>query len=250
VRLKDKVAIVTGSTSGIGRAIATGYADEGAAVVICGRREQLAGEIADELTGKGLKALAIRLDVTSSESINKLVEQVVNNFGRIDILVNNSGISPVWKRADDTSEEVWNQIIATNLTGTFLCAQAVGRVMINQQSGKIINMTSVGGEVALPRLVAYCASKAGIVMLTKVLATDWARHNILVNGIGPSFVETDFTAGLRDNEAIYNDLKSKNLLKRFARPEEIVGAAIFLASDESNYITGQTIFIDGGWLAT
>ncbi len=250
MRLKDKVAIVTGSTSGIGRAIATGYADEGAAVVICGRREQLAGEIADELTGKGLKALAIRLDVTSSESINKLVEQVVNNFGRIDILVNNSGISPVWKRADDTSEEVWNQIIATNLTGTFLCAQAVGRVMINQQSGKIINMTSVGGEVALPRLVAYCASKAGIVMLTKVLATDWARHNILVNGIGPSFVETDFTAGLRDNEAIYNDLKSKNLLKRFARPEEIVGAAIFLASDESNYITGQTIFIDGGWLAT
>ena len=250
MRLKDKVAIVTGSTSGIGKAIAMGYAEEGAAVVICGRREQLAGEIADELTGKGLKALAIRLDVTSSESINRLVEQVVNYFGRIDILVNNSGISPVWKRADDTSEEVWNQIIATNLTGTFLCAQAVGRVMINQQSGKIINMTSVGGEVALPRLVAYCASKAGILMLTKVLATDWARHNILVNGIGPSFVETDFTAGLRENEAIYDDLKSKNLLKRFARPEEIVGAAIFLASDESNYITGQTIFIDGGWLAT
>ena len=111
-------------------------------------------------------------------------------------------------------------------------------------------MTSVGGEVALPRLVAYCASKAGIVMLTKVLAAEWARHNILVNGIGPSFVETDFTAGLRANDAIYNDLMSRNPLKRFAKPEEIVGTAIFLASDESNYITGQTIFIDGGWLAT
>ena len=176
--------------------------------------------ITSELTGRGRKALAIRLDVTSSDSINNLVDQVVNQVGRIDILVNNSGISPVWKRAEDTSEEVWNQIIATNLTGTFLCAQAVGRVMINQKSGKIINMTSVGGEVALPKLVAYCASKAGIVMLTKVLAAEWARHNILVNGIGPSFVETDFTAGLRANDVIYNDLMSKNPLKRFAKPEE------------------------------
>ncbi len=250
MRLHEKVAIVTGSTSGIGKAIATGYADEGASVVICGRREQLAKDIADELTGRGRKALAIRLDVTSSDSINNLVDQVVNQFGRIDILVNNSGISPVWKHAEDTSEEVWDQIITTNLTGTFLCAQAVGRVMIKQKSGKIINMTSVGGEVALPRLVAYCASKAGIVMLTKVLAAEWAQHNILVNGIGPSFVETDFTAGLRANDKIYNDLMSRNPLKRFAKPEEIVGTAIFLASDESNYITGQTIFIDGGWLAT
>jgi len=250
VRLQEKVAIITGSTSGIGKAIAAGYADEGASVVICGRREHLAKDIADELTGKGCKALAIRLDVTSSDSINNLVDQVMNQFGRIDILVNNSGISPVWKYAEDTSEEVWGQIITTNLTGTFLCAQAVGRVMIKQKSGKIINMTSVGGEVALPKLVAYCASKAGIVMLTKVLAAEWARHNILVNGIGPSFVETDFTAGLRANDAIYNDLMSKNPLKRFAKPEEIVGTAIFLASDESNYITGQTIFIDGGWLAT
>jgi NAD(P)-dependent dehydrogenase (short-subunit alcohol dehydrogenase family) len=222
VRLHEKVAIVTGSTGGIGKAIAAGYADEGAAVVICGRREQLAKNIADELTNKGLKALAVRLDVASSDSINSLVDQVVNRFGVIDILVNNSGISPVWKRAEDTSEEVWNQIIATNLTGTFLCAQAVGRVMIKQKSGKIINMTSVGGEVALPKLVAYCASKAGIVMLTKVLAAEWARHNILVNGIGPSFVETDFTAGLRANDAIYSDLMSKNPLKRFAKPEEKV----------------------------
>ncbi len=250
MRLQNKVAIVTGSTSGIGKAIAVGYSDEGATVVVCGRREELAKSIADDLTSQGREALAIRLDVTSADSIDSLVDQVVNQFGRIDILVNNSGISPVWKRAEDTSKDVWDQIIATNLTGTFLCSQAVGRVMIKQKSGKVINMTSVGGEVALPKLVAYCASKAGIVMLTKVLAAEWAQHNILVNGIGPSFVETDFTAGLRANEAIYSDLKSKNPLKRFAKPEEIVGAAIFLASDESNYITGQTIFIDGGWLAT
>ena len=113
---------------------------------------------------------------------------------------------------------------------------------------EIFRMTSVGGKVALPRLVAYCASKAGIISLTQVLAAEWAQHNILVNAIGPSYVETEFTVGLRGNERIYDELKNKNLLKRFAQPEEVVGAAIFLASDESNYVTGQTIFVDGGWL--
>jgi NAD(P)-dependent dehydrogenase (short-subunit alcohol dehydrogenase family) len=248
MRLQGKVAIVTGSTKGIGRAVAIGYTEEGATVIVCGRSEDLAKSLAEELGRKGKKAVALRLDVTSVDSVNQVVAQVVKQFGRIDILVNNAGISPIWKRAEDTDKEAWDQIIATNLTGAFLCAQAVGKVMIKQKSGKIINMTSVGGKVALPRLVAYCASKAGIISLTQVLAAEWAQHNILVNAIGPSYVETDFTAGLRGNQAIYDDLKNKNLLKRFAQPEEIVGAAIFLASNESNYITGQAIFIDGGWL--
>jgi len=248
MRLQGKVAIVTGSTKGIGRAVAIGYAEEGATVIVCGRSEDLANNLAEELTQKGKKAVAIRLDVTSVDSVNQVVNQVMKQFSRIDILVNNAGISPIWKRAEDTGKEAWDQIIATNLTGAFLCAQAVGKVMIKQKSGKIINMTSVGGEVALPRLVAYCASKAGIISLTQVLAAEWAQHNILVNAIGPSYVETEFTAGLRENQRIYDDLKNKNLLKRFAQPEEIVGAAIFLASDESNFITGQTIFVDGGWL--
>ncbi len=249
MRLRDKVAIVTGSTKGIGKAIAIGFANEGATVVVCGRSEDLAKNLAADLTGQGRKAVAMRLDVTSGESINHVVDQVVGQFGRIDILANNAGISPIWKRAEDTSKEAWDQIIETNLTGAFLCSQAVGRVMIKQKGGKIINMTSVGGEVALPRLVAYCASKAGIVVLTKVLAVEWAQHNILVNAIGPSYVETEFTAGLRANKAIYEDLMGRNPLGRFAQPEEVVGAAVFLASDESNYITGQTIFVDGGWLA-
>ena len=248
MRLQGKVAIVTGSTKGIGRAVAIGYAEEGAAVIVCGRSEDLAKSLAEELTLRGKKAVALRLDVTSVDSVNQVVAQVVKQFGRIDILVNNAGISPIWKRAEDTGKEAWDQIIATNLTGAFLCAQAVGKVMIKQKSGKIINMTSVGGRVALPRLVAYCASKAGIISLTQVLAAEWAQHNILVNAIGPSYVETEFTAGLRGNERIYDELKNKNLLKRFARPEEVVGAALFLASDESNYITGQTLFVDGGWL--
>jgi len=248
MRLQGKVAIVTGSTKGIGRAIAIGYAEEGATVIVCGRSEDLAKNLAQELTRKGKKAVAMKLDVTSHDGINQVVNQVMKQFSRIDILVNNAGISPIWKRAEETGKEAWDQIIATNLTGAFLCAQAVGKVMIKQKSGKIINMTSVGGEVALPRLVAYCASKAGIISLTQVLAAEWAQHNILVNAIGPSYVETEFTAGLRGNQAIYDDLKNKNLLKRFAQPEEIVGVAIFLASDESNYITGQTIFVDGGWL--
>jgi len=248
MRLQGKIAIVTGSTKGIGRAVAIGYAEEGATVIVCGRSEDLAESLAEELTQKGKKAVALRLDVTSVDSVKQVVDQVAQQFGRIDILVNNAGISPIWKRAEDTGKEAWDQIIATNLTGAFLCAQAVGKVMIKQKSGKIINMTSVGGEVAMPRLVAYCASKAGIISLTQVLAAEWAQYNILVNAIGPSYVETDFTAGLRGNQAIYDDLKNKNLLKRFAQPEEIVGVAIFLASNESNYITGQTIFIDGGWL--
>lgn len=248
MRLQGKVAIVTGSTKGIGRAVAIGYAEEGATVIVCGRSEDLANNLAEELTQKGKKAVAIRLDVTSVDSVNQVVNQVMKQFSRIDILVNNAGISPIWKRAEDTGKEAWDQIIATNLTGAFLCAQAVGKVMIKQKSGKIINMTSVGGEVALPRLVAYCASKAGIISLTQVLAAEWAQHNILVNAIGPSYVETEFTAGLRGNQAIYDELKNKNLLKRFAQPEEIVGVAIFLASNESNFITGQTIFVDGGWL--
>ncbi|HUV53084.1 MAG TPA: 3-oxoacyl-ACP reductase family protein [Dehalococcoidia bacterium] len=248
MRLQGKVAIVTGSTKGIGKAIAIGYAKEGATVIVCGRSEDLAKGLADELTKQGHKAVAMKMDVTSMDSINQVMDDVVRRFGRIDILVNNAGISPIWKRAEDTGKDAWDQIIATNLTGAFLCAQAVGNVMIKQKSGKIINMTSVGGEVALPRLVAYCASKAGIISLTQVLAAEWAQHNILVNAIGPSYVETEFTAGLRGNERIYDELKSKNLLKRFAQPEEIVGTALFLASDESNYITGQTIFVDGGWL--
>ena len=250
MRLQGKIAIVTGSTKGIGKAIAIGYADEGATVIVCGRSEDLAKSLAQELMRKGKKAVALRLDVTSVDSVNQVVGQVVKQFGRIDILVNNAGISPIWKRAEDTSKEAWDQIIATNLTGAFLCAQAVGKVMIKQKSGKIINITSVGGKVALPRLVAYCASKAGIISFTQVLAAEWAQHNILVNAIGPSYVETEFTAGLRGNQAIYDELKNKNALKRFAQPEEIVGAAIFLASNEANYITGQTIFIDGGWLCT
>jgi NAD(P)-dependent dehydrogenase (short-subunit alcohol dehydrogenase family) len=248
MRLQGKVAIVTGSTKGIGRAIAIGYAEEGAAVIVCGRSEDLAKNLAEELTRKGKKAVAMKLDVTSHDSINQVVDQVVKQFSRIDILVNNAGISPIWKRVEETGKDAWDQIIATNLTGAFLCAQAVGKVMIKQKSGRIINMTSVGGKVALPRLVAYCASKAGIISLTQVLAAEWAQHNILVNAIGPSYVETEFTAGLRGNQAIYDELKNKNLLKRFARPVEVVGAAIFLASDESNYITGQTLFVDGGWL--
>jgi len=249
VRLKDKIAIVTGSTKGIGRAIAIGYANEGATVVVCGRSVDLAQGLAEELMSQGKKAVAMRLDVADSDSITQVFDQVVKEFGRIDILVNNAGISPIWKRVEDTPKEAWDQIINTNLTGTFLCAQAGGRVMIKQKSGKIINMTSVGGEVALTKLVAYCASKGGIAMLTRVMAAEWAPHNVCVNAIGPSFVETEFTAGLRGNERIYDDLMSKNPMKRFAQPEEIVGAAVFLASDEASYITGQTIFVDGGWTA-
>ncbi|MDO8671670.1 MAG: glucose 1-dehydrogenase [Dehalococcoidia bacterium] len=244
--LAGKVALVTGGSRGMGREIALGYAEAGADVVVTSRSLADVERVADEVRQRGRRALAVATDVSKADGVENLVVKSLESFGRIDILVNNAGISPFYKRSETVTEEEFDQVVAVNFKGTFLCCQAVGKVMIQQNGGRIINMASVGALVGLPRLSVYSATKGAIVQLTKVLALEWARHNILVNALAPAYVETEFTAGLRNNPALLEMLKGDTALGRLARPDEVVGIAILLASEAGSYFTGTTVIIDGG----
>ena len=241
--------MVTGASRGIGKAIAKGFAQAGADLILISRNRAALEQVAGEIGGLGRKALPVVADIGVPEEIQGAVEDALKLFPQIDILVNNAGISPVLKRADQLTLDEWDRILRVNLTGTFLFCQAVGRVMIQQERGKIINMVSVGAVVGFPRQVGYCATKGGILQLTKVLALDWAKFNIQVNAIGPSYLETELTQGMRESKVISENLLRRTPMGRFGKPEEIVGAALYLASDASSYVTGQTVFVDGGWLA-
>lgn len=248
-QLTGKTAIITGASRGIGKAIARGFAEAGAELILVGRNIITLNEVIKELEDLGKKTLPIAADIGNPEEIQRAVETALRTFPKIDILVNNAGISPVLKRAEEVTLKEWEEIVKVNLTGTFLFCQTVGRVMIQQGGGKIINMASVGGVVAFPRQIAYCVTKGGILQLTKVLAIEWAKYNIQINAIGPAYLETELTKGMRESKIISEDLLRKTPIGRFGKPEEIVGAAIYLASEASSYITGQTLFVDGGWLA-
>ena len=247
--LAGKVAVVTGSSRGIGRAIAEGLASAGAAVTVNGRNPEATQTVADAITAAGGKSLAVSSDVSKAADIDRLIHTTVTTFGRLDILVNNAGISPYYKPAETVTEAEWDEIMAVNLKGVFLCCQAAGRVLIPQKSGRIINISSIGGQVALPRLIAYCAAKGAIDQLTRVLAVEWAPHHILVNAISPGYVETDLTKEVSSNPTRRDALIRQVPLGRLGKPQEIVGAAIYLASDAASYVTGQMLDIDGGWLA-
>ena len=247
--MKGKVAIVTGGSRGIGRAIAEALAGAGAAVTVAGRNRERAEEVAGAINSAGGKAVGVPADVSKAADVARLMQTTVERFGRLDILVNNAGISPFWKKAENLTESEWNEVIAVNLKGTFLCAQAAGHIMIPQNSGRIVNISSIGGRVALPNLVAYCAAKGGVEQLTRVLAVEWARHNILVNAIAPGYIETDLTDSLRKNPKLQDSVIRQTPLGRFAKVEEVAGAVIYLASDAASYVTGQTLYIDGGWTA-
>jgi len=247
--LAGKVAVVTGSSRGIGRAIAAGMAGAGAAVTVNGRNPETTQAVAGAIAAAGGKSLAVPADVGKVADIERLIKSTVATFGRLDILVNSAGISPHYKPAETMTEAEWDEVIAVNLKGVFLCCQAAGRVMIPQKSGRIINISSIGGQVALPRLIAYCAAKGGIDQLTRVLAVEWAPHHILVNAISPGYIDTDLTKGLRQNPARRDALLRQVPLGRLGKPDEIAGAAIYLASDAASYVTGQTLDVDGGWLA-
>jgi NAD(P)-dependent dehydrogenase (short-subunit alcohol dehydrogenase family) len=247
--LAGKVAVVTGSSRGIGRAIAEGLASAGAAVTVNGRNAEMTQAVAGAIAAAGGKSLAVSADVSKAADIERLIQTTIATFGRLDILVNSAGISPYFKPAETMTEAEWDDIIAVNMKGVFLCCQAAGRVMIPQKSGRIINISSIGGQVALPRLVAYCAAKGAINQITRVLAVEWAPHQVLVNAISPGYIETDLTRGLRENPMRQNTLLRQVPLGRLGKPEEIVGAAIYLASDAASYVTGQMLEVDGGWLA-
>jgi gluconate 5-dehydrogenase len=247
--LEGKVAIVTGSSRGIGRAIAEGLAGAGAAVTVNGRDPETTQAVADAIVAAGGKSLAVAADVSKAEDVERLIRTTADRFGRLDILVNNAGISPYYKPAETMTEDEWDDVMSVNLKGVFLCCQAAGRVMIPQKSGRIINMSSVAGKVALPRLIAYSAAKGAINQLTRVLAVEWAPHHILVNAIAPGYIETDLTKGLRENPTRLDAMIGRIPLGRLGKATEIAGAAIYLASDAASYVTGQMLDIDGGWLA-
>ena len=247
--LEGKVAVVTGSSRGIGRAVAEGLASAGAAVTVNGRDPQTTRVVAEGIAASGARSLAISGDVGNSADVHRLIAETVSAFGRLDILVNNAGISPYYKPAETMTEAEWDDIINVNLKSVFLCCQAAARVMIPQKSGRIINMSSIASKVALPRMVAYTSAKGAINQLTRVLAVEWASHGILVNAIAPGYIETDLTKGLRENPNRMEAMLRQIPLGRLGKPADIVGAAVYLASDAASYVTGHILDIDGGWLA-
>ncbi|MEH7383449.1 glucose 1-dehydrogenase [Bacillus sp. JJ1533] len=246
--LNDKIAIVTGANRGIGKSMAVALAKAGAIIVIIGRDQEKNEQSVKEIHELGSKAISIATDLRNIKSIYEMTEHVVNTFGKIDILVNNAGVS-LTKFALDIAEEEWDSIIDLNLKSLFFCSQSVAKVMKEHASGKIINIASVAGAVGDIGISPYTASKGAVINLTKSLALEWARYNIQVNAIGPAYIETDMNRNELSNQKVLEKIVNKTPMKRLGTPEELEGALLLLASQSSSFITGQTIFVDGGWLA-
>jgi NAD(P)-dependent dehydrogenase (short-subunit alcohol dehydrogenase family) len=244
--LSGKVAIVTGGNQGIGFGIAKGLASAGAMVVIANRRAAEGQNAAESLKKEGLNAVAIPTDVSRTSSVTSLISKVVSDFGKIDILVNNAAVI-VRKPIEDFTEEEWDQIMNTNLRGLFLCCQLVGREMIKKKKGKIINISSVLSQIVQPGRSVYAVAKAGVSHLTRALALEWGKYNISVNAIGPGLTITPLNKKyFEENPKDLKNIVASLPKGREAYPQDYAGAAIFLASDASDYMTGQTLLVDGG----
>ncbi len=250
-RMDGQVALITGAGSGLGQAFAEALAAYGADVVITELpgKEAAAEATAELVRAQGRRAMTATLDVTSMDSIGALVERIVSEWGRIDILVNNAGLNvPKW--AVDVTEADWDRVLDTDLKGAFFMAQAVGRHMIERGGGgRIINITSIMGQVGFYYRAAYCSAKAGLANLTRVLAVEWAKHNINVNAIGPSFILTPLTKPMFDDPWFHDLVIDRTPQGRIGEPEDVVGAVVFLASPASNLVTGAVLMVDGGWTA-
>jgi len=249
--LHGKVALVTGGARGIGNSLSNGLAEHGCDVAVVDVDGRSQKKVISKIEKKGRECLFLLADVTDIDSINEAVGKAVSHFGKIDILVNNAGVD-IRKAALEFTEEEWNFVIDTNLKGAFFTTQAVGKIMTKRRQGKIINIASVMGLVGSPpyqSIVPYCASKGGVVQLTKSFALEWAPYNIYVNAIAPGPVKTTLVQPLLADKERYEAVLRMVPLKRFARPEELVGPTIFLASKASDYVTGHILFVDGGWLA-
>lgn len=249
--LEGKVALVTGGSRGIGAATAMAFARAGADVAVASRKLPELEKVAAEITKLGRKSLAVPTHIGHMDELQPLVDKVLAEFGRIDILVNDAGVSPVMDSVLDLEERAWDSIIDLNMKGLFFLSQAVARVMKENGGGAIINVSSIFGEKPYPGLSAYSISKAGIIMITKTLARELAPYNIRVNAVAPGFINTQLL-NIRFKLVPEDRLKiiESILMKRIGEPEEIAGTMIYLASDASSYTTGQTIFVDGGWLIT
>jgi 2-deoxy-D-gluconate 3-dehydrogenase len=244
--LKGKIALVTGGSRGLGRAMALGLAHADAKVAVADLLD--VSETVNEIKKTGHESIGIKVDVSNKTDVTTMIQAVVKQFGKCDILVNNAGIIRS-AAAESMDEKDWNAVININLTGEFLCAQAAGKQMIQQKSGKIINIASVAGQFASAQSAAYSASKAGVILLTKTLALEWAKHNINVNAICPGVFVTSMTDPYLKDEQFKQMITTRVPLGRPAVPQELVGTVVYLASKASDYMTGHALVIDGGWTA-
>ena len=243
--LENKVVLITGASRGIGQAIAMGLAQAGADVAIASRKIADLEKVAEAIKKTGRKCLPVAAHIGKIEEINNLVKKVMDEFGTIDILVNNAATNPTMASAIDIDDRAWDSIMNLNLKGLFFLSQAVARIMKEKGGGKIINVASIAG-ITPDILPVYSISKAGVIMATKVMAQQWAIYNIRVNAIAPGLTKTRFSEPIWKNQDILNIAMSRTPLGRPAEPEEMVGAVIYLASDASSYVTGQVLAIDGG----
>ena len=243
--LADRVAIVTGASQGIGRATALELAKVGAHVVAVSRRSGVVNDVAAEIRTSGGRALALGCDVGDAEQVDAVVARTLAEFGRVDILVNNAGYR-IRARVEDLPRAEWDAMVRTNLTGVFLFCQAAGRVMIRQQGGTIVNVTSVAGRTGSRGLAAYAATKAGVMVLTQSLGAEWAKYGIRVNAVAPGPVETEGVLEVWKTPAMIAQAAREVPLQRLGRPEEIAWAVIFAASDQAKFMTGETVYVSGG----
>lgn len=249
LELNGKVAVVIGGTSGIGRALALGLAEAGADVVSTSRTMSKVESVAREIEDRGRRTLRLTSDVSDRSSLERLLDGCIKAFNKVDILINSAGRT---KRSPtvEFSEEDWNQIIDTNLTGTLRACQVFGRHMLERRYGRIINIASIASFVALQEVAAYCASKAAVASLTKSLAIEWASHGICVNAIAPGVFLTELNRTLLNETERGREFLWRTPMKRFGKVEELVGAAVFLASDSASFVTGEILVVDGGLLAS
>ena len=250
IDLSGRVAIVTGGSAGMGYAIADALCRAGAELIITGRDDERLTQAARQLSDMypATRVLGLRSDAASVAETRDMVSHVAGLFGKIDILVNNAGTN-IPQLALEVQEDDWDRVMNVNLKGLFFCCQAVGKCMVRQKRGKIINVASQMGLVGLQKRAAYCSSKGGVVQLTKVLAIEWAPYNVQVNAVGPTFTDTPLARSIFSDRDFYEDVIRRIPMGRIAKPEDTAGAVLYLASDLANFVTGHTLLVDGGWVA-
>jgi len=245
-KLDGKIALVTGSAQGLGKEISLSLAQNGCSLVLADIIYPV--ETVKQIENMGSPYISVLANVSDEAEVKNLVKEAISEFKKVDILVNNAGISQLsYTPTEDTPIEEWDEIIQVNLRGTFLCCKYIGKQMIDSGGGSIINISTTAGINGVPRAPAYCASKAGIILLTKSLAIEWVKYNIRVNAIAPHYLETGLTEGLRASSKVYDGLIKQIPMNRFGKPEEIIGTVLLLSSPASSYITGAVIVVDGGF---